>query len=202
MHNHLNTHKLTCASFGEYSRYFSSPGSTVPPSHSWHLPASHCTFRSLPPPVTGEKNFQLTKCYGSDGKESACDQETPIWSLGQEDSLEERMATHSSILAWRIPWTEEPGGLQFMWSQSQTRLNNYHFLFHFMLLSTCSLVARRISCPVPCTWIHKHAETTDHLSRFSDPTCHPSIHGRLMGSLLLLLFSSQVVSNSLRPHGL
>ena len=35
-----------------------------------------------------------------------------IWSLGQEDPLEEEMATHSSILAWRIPWTEEPGGLQ------------------------------------------------------------------------------------------
>ena len=40
-----------------------------------------------------------------------------IPSLGQEDPLEEGMATHSSILAWRIPWTEEPGGLQNMWSQ-------------------------------------------------------------------------------------
>ena len=38
-------------------------------------------------------------------------------SLGWEDPLEEGMATHSSILAWRIPWTEEPGGLQSMWSQ-------------------------------------------------------------------------------------
>jgi len=38
-------------------------------------------------------------------------------SLGQEDTLEEGMATHSSILAWRIPWTEEPDGLQFMGSQ-------------------------------------------------------------------------------------
>ena len=40
-----------------------------------------------------------------------------IPSLGQEDSLEEEMATHSSILAWRIPWTEEPGGIQSMESQ-------------------------------------------------------------------------------------
>ena len=39
-------------------------------------------------------------------------QETWVRSLGQEDPLEEGMATHSSILAWRIPWTEEPGGLQ------------------------------------------------------------------------------------------
>ena len=41
-------------------------------------------------------------------------QETWDQSLGQEDPLEEEMATHSSILAWRIPWTEEPGGLQSM----------------------------------------------------------------------------------------
>ena len=39
-------------------------------------------------------------------------QETWVRSLGGEDSLEEEMATHSSVLAWRIPWTEEPGGLQ------------------------------------------------------------------------------------------
>ena len=41
-------------------------------------------------------------------------QETQARSLGLEDALEERMATHSRILAWRIPWTEEPGGLQSM----------------------------------------------------------------------------------------
>ena len=39
-------------------------------------------------------------------------QETQVWSLGQEDPLEKEMATHSSVLPWRIPWTEEPGGLQ------------------------------------------------------------------------------------------
>ena len=39
-------------------------------------------------------------------------QETQVRSLGQEDPLEKGMATYSSILAWRIPWTEEPGGLQ------------------------------------------------------------------------------------------
>ena len=40
--------------------------------------------------------------------------ETQVQSLGQEDSQEKKMATHFSILAWRIPWTEEPGGLQSM----------------------------------------------------------------------------------------
>ena len=47
----------------------------------------------------------------SDGKESACNMGDRVQSLGGEDSLEKGMATHSSILAWRIPWTEEPGGL-------------------------------------------------------------------------------------------
>ena len=46
-------------------------------------------------------------------------------SLGQEDPLKKEMATHSSILAWKIPWTEEPGGLQSRWSQkSRTRLSD------------------------------------------------------------------------------
>ena len=44
-------------------------------------------------------------------------QETQVQSLGWEDPLEKGTATHSSILAWRIPWTEEPGGLQSMGSQ-------------------------------------------------------------------------------------
>ena len=46
--------------------------------------------------------------------------ETWVWSLNWEDPLEKEMATHSSILAWRIPWTKKPGGLQSMGSQSQT----------------------------------------------------------------------------------
>ena len=51
-------------------------------------------------------------------------QETWIPSLDREDPLKKDMATHSGILAWRIPQTEEPGGLQSMGSQSQTRLSN------------------------------------------------------------------------------
>ena len=49
---------------------------------------------------------------GSDGKESACSAGDMGSIPGWEDALEEGMATHFSILAWRIPWTEEPGGLQ------------------------------------------------------------------------------------------
>ena len=51
-------------------------------------------------------------------------QERQIPSLGLEDPLEKGMATHSNIPAWRIPWTEEPGGLQFMGLQSQTQLSD------------------------------------------------------------------------------
>ena len=52
-------------------------------------------------------------------------QETQVRFLGREDPLEKEMATHSSILAWEIPWTEKPGGLQSMGSQkSRTRLSD------------------------------------------------------------------------------
>ena len=54
---------------------------------------------------------------GSGGKEMPTMWETWVRSLGREDPLEKEMATHFSILAWRIPWTEEPGTLQSMGSQ-------------------------------------------------------------------------------------
>ena len=60
---------------------------------------------------------------GSDDKESACNAGDPALIPGQEDPLEKEMATHCNILAWRIPWTEEPGGLQFM-GHEETRLND------------------------------------------------------------------------------
>ena len=55
--------------------------------------------------------------------------ETWVRSLGWEDPLEKEMATHCSILAWRIPWTEEPGRLQSMGSQGRTRLSDFTFTF-------------------------------------------------------------------------
>ena len=53
----------------------------------------------------------------SDGKESACNAGDPSSILSHKDPLEKGMATHSSILAWDMPWTEEPGRLQSMGSQ-------------------------------------------------------------------------------------
>ena len=54
---------------------------------------------------------------GSVGEETACNEGDPVRSLGREDPLEKGMSTHSSILVWRIPWTEEPGGLQSIGSE-------------------------------------------------------------------------------------
>ena len=51
-------------------------------------------------------------------------QETWVQFLGQEDPLEKRMATHSSVLGWRIPWTEGPGRVQSMGLQSQAQMSN------------------------------------------------------------------------------
>ena len=60
--------------------------------------------------------------------------ETRVQSLRWEDPLEKEMATHSSTLAWRIPWMEESGWLQSMGSLSRTRLSNFTFTFHFHTL--------------------------------------------------------------------
>ena len=63
-------------------------------------------------------------------------EKTWVQSLGWEDPLEKEMATHSSVLAWEIPWTEEPGGLQFMGSQrvghdSETKHQQLHLIVAF-----------------------------------------------------------------------
>ena len=60
-------------------------------------------------------------------------QETWVRSLGWEDSLEKEMATHSSTIAWKIPWTEEPGRLESMGSQSRTQLSDFTLTFHFII---------------------------------------------------------------------
>ena len=58
-------------------------------------------------------------------------QEVWVRSLGREDPLEKETATHSSILAWRIPWTEEPGGLQSIGSKELYTTERVHFLSFF-----------------------------------------------------------------------
>ena len=84
-----------------------------------------CTLVTMPVhvPTNSTQGFSFLHILigGASGKELSCQcrrhKERQVRSLGQEDPLEKEMATHSSILAWRIPWAEEPGGLQSMGSQ-------------------------------------------------------------------------------------
>jgi len=87
-------------------------------------------------PTAEERGFP----GGSAVKNSPAMQETRVRSLGQEDPLEEGMAIHSSILAWRITWAEEPGGLVHRVVKSQTRLKrvSIHSGERFRLLWTLS----------------------------------------------------------------
>ena len=76
-------------------------------------------------------------------RELVMDREAWVRPVGWDDPLEKEMATHSSVLAWRIPWTGEPGGLQSMGSQSRTRrkqlsthtqrMSRLHFFFHLVI---------------------------------------------------------------------
>ena len=80
-------------------------------------------------------------------------QETKVWSLGQEDPLEEGTATHFSIHAWRIPWTEEPGGLQSMGSRrvryNWSDLAHTHCWQHLLLGGTAPARHPELICRPP-----------------------------------------------------
>ena len=86
--------------------------------------------------LRGSISTEVCKIRGFPGgsvvKNLSAKQETQVLSLGQEDSLEEEMATPSGILTWEIPWTEEPGGLQSMGSQ---RVGHDRAHFHFISFS-------------------------------------------------------------------
>ena len=84
--------------------------------HDWSDLAAACTLRGFP--------------GSSDGKESACKAGHLGLIPGREDPLEKGMATHSSIHAWKIPWTKEPGGLQSMGSQRVR--HDWATSFHFI----------------------------------------------------------------------
>ena len=81
-------------------------------------------------------------------------EETCVWPLGWEDPLEKEMATHSSILGWEIPWTEEPGGQQSMGSQSWTRPSNSHF----PTITNNFLVCTKCLRTSPCRQPHKNKQ--------------------------------------------
>ena len=123
--------------------------------------------------------------------------ETQVQSLGQEDLLEKEMATHSSILAWRIPWTVEPGRLQSVGSQSQTRLSN--FTTRYQELKTewkqqmefCKDRRREYR-------VQKHTHTYGHLIYAKDGTVEQRM---CWVSQWSESESHSVMYDSLRPYG-
>ena len=88
--------------------------------------------------------FLYASLVGETVKRLPAMRETRVQSLGREDPLEKEIGTHSSILAWKIPWTEEPGGLQSMRLQRVrhdwvTSLSIFYIFmtFHFLLMIYC-----------------------------------------------------------------
>ena len=87
----------------------------------------HCRISTI---VTGLPRWLSGKESASHtGDAGEVTQEKQFWCLGQEDPLEEEMATHSSILAWEILWTAKSGGLQSIESQSRTQLSDWAHIY-------------------------------------------------------------------------
>ena len=117
----------------------------------------------------------------SDGKESACSAGDRIWSLHRDDPLEKGVATHSSILAWRIPWTEEPGGLQSL------RLQR---VLHNWATNTHSFIPLSKKCVDPSLWEHVCLRVLPWGSGgtgvFIHPSSQPSPQGCINSPVLLI----------------
>ena len=134
-------------------------------AHCW-LPLSFCLFSSSRQGflcnVYCKKDFPVSQMI----KNLPAMQETRVQSLSQKDSLEKGMAIHSNILAWRIPWTEEPGRLQSLVLQ-RVRYN---------------WVTKPVSYIKRCLIFYPHESTLDHLSlwfRVSHKVCKYSFANKL-----------------------
>ena len=103
------------SSCGALHTWTMHPFSTLLPLASEHFSSSSLSFLlgCLPGPLLPHRASLVAQMV----KNLPAMQETKVRCLGQEDPLEKGMAVHSRVLAWRIPWTEEPGGLQCMGSQ-------------------------------------------------------------------------------------
>ena len=108
--------------------------------------------------------------------------ETQVWSLGQEDSLEKGMATHTSILAWKIPWTEEPDKLLSMGSQSVRQ--DWATSLHLWIWEI------NPSRELKFNW----------MSLYSDPCPRALLKTTELSAFPSVQFSHSVMSDSLRPH--
>ena len=116
--------------------------------------------------------------------------ETQVQSLGREDPLEKEITTHSSILAWKIPWTEEPGRLQSMGLRSRTRLSDFRS-FHFLIGLFVFLILNCMSC--------LYILEINHLSVASFDIIFSHSKGCLF-TLLIASFAVQKFLGSIRSH--
>ena len=117
--------------------------------------------------------------------------ETWVQSLGWEDPLEKETATHSSILAWRIPWTEEPGGLQSMGHKESDTTERLHFHCLSWRPRSALSVGDELTSQIPCSVIltmFTCVQLLSHvLTRFDPMDCSPlgsSVHGILQARIL------------------
>ena len=131
---------------------------------------------------------------GSVVKNPPVKQETWVRSLGQEDPLEKEMATHSSVLAWRISWTEEPGGVQSMGLQSRTRRGT-HTRMHYVtkgrlcVLGTPPYIALSSSCHT-CEVAESICIQISQCGRRAGDADRTSPEATALGSLLLATWGS------------
>ena len=118
-------------------------------------------------------------------------QKTQVWTLGWEDPQEKEMATQSGILAWRIPWTEEPGGLQSMGSACKDWVTKHSTLLIRSVLAHI-LFSAELNSPIPVHFgllVHKMSVFTLAISCF-DHFQLALIHGpNIPGSYAILLFT-------------
>ena len=116
---------------------------------------------------------------GGSVKNPPAAQQTRVQSLGREDPLEKAVAIHSTILAWRIPWTEEPGGLQSMVSQrvghectGKSRAVSCGVIapFFWVLVHKVLLYPSRVYFPVLCKFLRLYGGVNGHL--LQEGLCH------------------------------
>ena len=114
-------------------------------------------------------------------------QETWVQSPSQEDPLEEGMATHSSILAGRIPWTEEPARLQSMDSENETGLS----IAQLLLSQSCPTLCNPMDCSLPGSSVHRIFLQVKN----PEVGCHFFLHGifPIQGSNPGLLYCRQIL---------
>ena len=109
----------------------------------------------------------------SAGKESACNAEDPGLSLGWKDPLEKEMATHFSVLVWRIPWREEPDRLYCLWGCKESDMTEQLFFFTPLSLFFASRVQTNISTGTYCLTI-----IMSYLEKSSIPLNLSSLYSR------------------------